>query len=971
MSSVRGRRSLPSLILALLVAVLLALTSGPVAAEGTVETIDTFMGGYKNASLDFRQTTENGMLWFQVPTNATILEANFTVTGEEGPIVTDDVVDFSTNAVGSGVWASTKGDKGLDPPTVDPYNNTWADIDTAGVAKIKAADGNYWHTRTPSNPTAAPWEWPAQLYHLQYDDMDNATELEVVWKGKGECSANGTFRYQAYMYLYDHVEGGWHFAQGYGSTMGRDEWMNYTLPLDIGLISPNGSVDMVILGPHANKTATASDYGHLYCDYAGLVAKVPTGRTEYPTDVWIDFNGHRYDISDGALTGSVMVGDNYGFKDHIQSMIDMQPPWANDTGDDLEVYVGQKTYATVNISDLSILYTTDGGSIPNLPPRWVGPDLMVVEEDSNWTQVVDLDAAFVDDHDQGDLVFSVEAVNVTWLQTRLGWAPGGNRTLEVKPLADAWGDANVTLSATDLDGARAVAPYLEVHVSPVPDAPTIVPPSVMNAVERVPFRTTVLVDDPDLPADYLSFSDDSELFDINATDGTIDWTPTPPDIGTHTCTITVTDFLGLSDSVLLTIQVANVNDAPVITSVDRIEADEGDRVTYQVVATDDDIVHGDELTYTAWSIHSEVHMDASTGAMWFQLERGTVGAVQVLVMAQDAQGATAQLTLVVDVANVNDPPTIDPAGPFTYNEGAQVELRLSFDDPDAHLDLEEPEALTITTNGPEWLSADLQGWVRFTAEQAHVGEHLVTYEVEDREGLSASTEVMWKVVNLNDDPVITTEVPLELSASEGEAFLYTLAASDEDGDTLIWSDDTDLFDIDPVTGTISFTPGQDDVGQHPVTVTVEDSSGSSASVTFGLVVKNVNDAPLISSVLPLDGSTFSEGQIVRFSVDATDPDGDRLSILWFEDDVELGTGSPFSTRSLKVGTHSVVLVVTDGTESVQHELEVVVKASDDGSGEAGVRSPVLMASIVLIAASCLLVAYVVRGRGGGPDGSKG
>jgi hypothetical protein len=698
-----------------------------------------------------------------------------------------------------------------------------------------------------------------------------------------------------------------------------------------------------------------------------VVAKVATGSTEYPTDVVIDFDGHQYDISDGALTGSVLVGDNYGFKDHIQAMIDRQPSWVNETGDDLEVYVGKTTWATVNISALNIVYTTDGGSLPNLPPRWVGPDTVTLEEDSGWTTVLDLDAAFADDHDQGDLTYQIDSLSDTWLQTRLDWASGGNRTLEVKPAPDHWGDVNITLSATDRDGAKAVSPHLEVHVSPVPDAPSIASPGVMIALERVPFRTTIQVDDPDLPADLLVFTDDSDLFDINATEGTIDWTPSPMDVGTHECTITVTDFLGLTDSATLTIRVDNVNDPPVITSVDRVDAKEGDRVTYQVLASDDDIVHGDVLAYSAWSIYVDPHVDTATGAMWFQLEPGTVGAIEVLVQVQDGQGASAQLTLVVDVANVNDPPTMDPMGPLSYNEGARVSVVLSFDDPDLSLDLEVPETLSLVTDGPEWLAADPSGRVTFTAEQSHVGEHLVTYTVTDGMGLSASTEVLWKIVNLNDDPVITTPVPTELVATEGQPFTYAFEAVDEDGDALVWSDDTHLVDIDPDTGTMSFTPTQDDVGAHSVTVSVEDGNGAMASVTFGLVVENVNDAPIIDSALPADGSTYYEGELVRFSVKATDPDGDRLSYYWMEGDDEVGTGSPFSTYSLAVGTHTITLVVTDGTESADITFDVVVKADPSVPDEDSVISPILVLSLLLGIASAVLFIYMLMQGRKGPD----
>ena len=966
-SPARRGRKLPYLTLALLVALFLTIPGGPVVADGTTETIDTFMGGYKNASLEFRDSTYNGMLWFNIPTNATVLRANVTVTGIEGPIPRDDVIDFSTGTVGTDVWASYKGAKGLSPPTVDPYNNTWTRVDATGIANLKADDARDWHTQTPSTPTAAPWEWPVQLFHFQYDDAANATEIEVVWNGHGECTANGAFQYQATSYMYSHTTSKWLEAQGYASTMGRDEWMNYSLDSGSQFISSNGSIDLAVIGPHANKTATASDFGHLYTDYVGLVAKVANGSSEYPTDVVMEFDNHDYVISTGPLTGSVVVGDGFGFKDRIQAYIDRQPGWVNDTGVDLEFHVGKKTYAKVNVSDLEIVYTVDGGTIPNLPPRWVGPDMAVVEEDSDWTDVVDLDAAFTDDHDQGFLVYQVEGVSETWLQTRIRQAPGGNKTLEVKPAPDRWGDVNVTLAATDMDGAKAVAPYLEVHVSPVPDAPALIPPGLLTAKERVLLRTTIGVDDPDLPDDYLTFSDDSDLFDIKATDGTIEWTPGPEHIGSHTCIITVTDFLGLTDAITITIEVENVNDGPVITSTDRIEAEEGDLITYQVVAEDEDVVHGDSLTYSAWSIHVDVHLDTATGLLTLQLETGTIGEIEVVVMVADMDGASTQLTLTVDITNVNDPPTVEPMGPLSYDEGDQVTVRLIYDDPDMSVVIEPPETLTVVTDGPEWLEADAQGWIGFTAEQSMVGEHLVTYTVTDRAGLSTSVDVLWTIVNVNDAPVITTQVPEEELVIEGEAFSRTYEATDEDGDTLTWSDDSDLFDIDPSAGTLQCTPVQADVGTHAVTLSVSDGNGGVATVTFDLEVENLNDAPVITSVLPEDGTSFRKGELVRFSVVATDPDGDLLSYYWMEGAVELGAGTPFSTQDLGVGVHTITLVVSDGVATAERTFDVEIISKDGTSDDDG-GLPVFLIVMLLvgIVTAALFLHTLLMGRKG-PD----
>ncbi|NIP34808.1 MAG: hypothetical protein GWN18_07685, partial [Thermoplasmata archaeon] len=47
---------------------------------------------------------------------------------------------------------------------------------------------------------------------------------------------------------------------------------------------------------------------------------------------------------------------------------------------------------------------------------------------------------------------------------------------------------------------------------------------------------------------------------------------------------------------------------------------------------------------------------------------------------------------------------------------------------------------------------------------------------------------------------------------EDSPFSFIMTATDPDGDAVTWSDDTDLFDIDPNTGAFEFTPTQAEVG---------------------------------------------------------------------------------------------------------------------------------------------------------------
>ncbi|MEM2990529.1 MAG: hypothetical protein QXQ02_05025 [Halobacteria archaeon] len=59
---------------------------------------------------------------------------------------------------------------------------------------------------------------------------------------------------------------------------------------------------------------------------------------------------------------------------------------------------------------------------------------------------------------------------------------------------------------------------------------------------------------------------------------------------------------------------------------------------------------------------------------------------------------------------------------------------------------------------------------------------------------------------------------------EGDPYYYKVNASDIDYDVLHFSDNTTLFEINPYTGEITFTPASLDVGTHLVMINVTDGA---------------------------------------------------------------------------------------------------------------------------------------------------
>jgi len=73
---------------------------------------------------------------------------------------------------------------------------------------------------------------------------------------------------------------------------------------------------------------------------------------------------------------------------------------------------------------------------------------------------------------------------------------------------------------------------------------------------------------------------------------------------------------------------------------------------------------------------------------------------------------------------------------------------------------------------------------------------------------------------------------------------FRAIATDAENDTLAYSDNTTLFDIDAVTGKVNFTPVQAQVGDHAVQVKVTQVVGClSAYENFTITILNTNDRP--------------------------------------------------------------------------------------------------------------------------------
>jgi len=127
---------------------------------------------------------------------------------------------------------------------------------------------------------------------------------------------------------------------------------------------------------------------------------------------------------------------------------------------------------------------------------------------------------------------------------------------------------------------------------------------------------------------------------------------------------------------------------------------------------------------------------------------------------------------------------------------------------------------------------------------------------------------------------------------EDSNYYFDLNATDPDNDTLIYSDDTSLFNIDPISGVIDFTPSNlqagNFTGDNSVALLVKDPSETGDVFFWGFTINSVNDLPVLED---LNNKIIRAN--VRFSmiVNATDEEDDPFGLkngnLTFFDDTNL------------------------------------------------------------------------------------
>ncbi|OQX24944.1 MAG: hypothetical protein BWK80_18215 [Desulfobacteraceae bacterium IS3] len=452
----------------------------------------------------------------------------------------------------------------------------------------------------------------------------------------------------------------------------------------------------------------------------------------------------------------------------------------------------------------------------------------------------------------------------------------------------------------------------------------------------------------------------------NAGTGEYVYKPGTNENGTDAFTYLVSDGFSDSDIASVTITLSHVNDPPAFNSTPNTAAGQNSPYTYSIATSDidaDDTRGITAPTLPAWLTLTDHGNGSAT--LSGTPDSSHLGDHAVTLRVTDKVGASTEQSFTILVKNTNDAPT------FTTTPNTAAEQDLLYTYAVASTDSDAGDILTVTAPTlPAWLTLTDNGnggaTLAGTPDNSQVGVHAVTLRLTDKTGASADQSFTILVKNANDAPTFTTTP--NTAAEQNVLYTYAITTSDIDaGDSLsitaprlpVW---LTLTDNGNGAATLSGTPTDAHSGNNEVILEVKDSTGLTATQSFTILVKNINDSPLITGQKSL--LTMPENSRMTLTLDnllVQDPD-DRFpeDFTLTVDDGENysrygNTISPFPDFE---GILTVPLKVNDGeADSNVFSLEITVTRVNN--------PPAAEAQTVICAED---TEFLIRLTGSDPDG---
>ncbi len=489
------------------------------------------------------------------------------------------------------------------------------------------------------------------------------------------------------------------------------------------------------------------------------------------------------------------------------------------------------------------------------------------------------------------------------------------------------------VGAADLFVEQAVS----ISVTEVNLAPTANPQTVATN-EETPVAITLTGADSDLPAQTLTYtvstSPTPAQGTLSGTAPNLTFTPATNFTGPATFTFRANDGTANSAAATVTVNVANVNDAPTLAAITNFSINEGSLATFTAVGSDIADTPPNALTYSLSGEPAGAVINPTTGVFtWTPTEAQGPAAYtfDVVVTDNGTPNLSASRSITITVNEVNVAPNVTPIPNQSTDE------MVAFTYPVIASDTDDP-AQTLTyslTGAPLGCTINSSGLISWTPAEDQ-GPQTYNFTVNVSDGTATTTTGMQiQVVEANRTPVWGT-VP-DQSASEFAPFALSLSPFVTDPD--IPANTLSFVKLAGPTaltvssgGAVAWTPGEADGGTSPtVTVRVTDNGSPTlfADQTFTINVAETNSAPTLA---PIGNRTLNELQTLAFSAVGSDTDAPGQTLTYALVGAPAGAAiNPGSgafgwvpAENQGPGSFTFDVTVTDGLATASETITVTV-----------------------------------------------
>jgi VCBS repeat-containing protein len=419
-----------------------------------------------------------------------------------------------------------------------------------------------------------------------------------------------------------------------------------------------------------------------------------------------------------------------------------------------------------------------------------------------------------------------------------------------------------------------VGKTLNIQINSVNDTPVInYSIGNLNVNEDSPLTINLLTGATDADGDVLTATLQSNPQHGTLTqnpDGTYQYQPNANYFGADSFNYEISDGNGGVISKTLTLQIASVNDAPVITSTISTSNINEDAVNVvistSIIASSFSDIDGDSLTYSASlsngnPLPSWLSINSATGEILStNPSNSAVGNYDIRIIATDPSNASISQNFVVTVNNVNDAPTVQTVATSTTEDTNQLILPFSGSDIDVgdsltYAILTNPTQGAVVNNGNGTFGFNLGNSFQSLAA-GQTQDITFTYQATDSSGAQSNISTATiTITGTNDAP--TASITTATTNEDNVVTIDVLSgAHDIDGDTLTISTITNgTHGIASLTTDIngkqiiSYTPTTNYNGTDKITYSISDGNGGVVTKDLTVTVNSVNDAPIVGAVI--------------------------------------------------------------------------------------------------------------------------